>query len=361
VEIVGYDPFAPGHFPVGVSTIEAPDQARVRVFPCEIWYPARVDGADLAPERDPGRGAAPLPGAHPLIVFSHHSGGHRRSATFLCEHLASHGYVVAALNHSEVVASELAPRQGETPPQRAARIDAVIASRVPDVRFLLDYLLSRGPGRPGGAGGSRASDGVPDGTAARGAITAIELDPERIGLVGHSFGGWTVLAAPEADPRVRAVVAMGPGGGSRPRPGILPLTLTFAWGRTVPALYLAAADDTPIPLDGVRELFGLTPEPKRMFVLQRADHQHFIDDVEAEHEAVRAMSFPGEASWIPAAMRPITELCSGEQAHLFVRGLTLGHLDAALRGSQPAEHFLDRAATELAARGVEAVAYSPVA
>jgi len=62
-----------------------------------------------------------------------------------------------------------------------------------------------------------------------------------------------------------------------------------------------------------------------MFVLQRADHQHFVDDVEGEHEAVRAMSFPGEASWIPAAMRPIGELASGEQAHLFVRGLTLAH------------------------------------
>lgn len=38
----------------------------------------------------------------PLIVFSHYSGGHRRSATFLCTHLASHGYVVAVLDHSEV-------------------------------------------------------------------------------------------------------------------------------------------------------------------------------------------------------------------------------------------------------------------
>ncbi|MGZ3520871.1 MAG: alpha/beta hydrolase [Vulcanimicrobiaceae bacterium] len=39
------------------------------------------------------RDAAARPGTYPLIVFSHHSGGHRRTATFLCTHLSSHGYV----------------------------------------------------------------------------------------------------------------------------------------------------------------------------------------------------------------------------------------------------------------------------
>ena len=139
-----------------------------------MWYPAQ-----------PGN-------AHPLIVYSHSSGGHRRSATFLATHLASHGYVVAAMDHSERVASELGRREGENT-ERAARIDAVIASRVPDIRFLLDYLL----GETG---------------------TGIALDASRIGLVGHSFGGWTVLATAEVEPRVRSVVAMVPGGGSRPRP-----------------------------------------------------------------------------------------------------------------------------------------------
>jgi hypothetical protein len=31
------------------------------------------------------------------------------------------------------------------------------------------------------------------------------------------------------------------------------------------------------------------------------------------------MTLPGEAAWIPAAMRPITELRPGEHAHLFAR------------------------------------------
>jgi dienelactone hydrolase len=312
-----YDPFASGRFPVAVRTIQASDLVRGRVFPIEMWFPAQ-----------PAK-------AHPLIVYSHSSGGHRRSATFLATHLASHGYVVAAMDHSEVVAVELRRREGETDADRAARIDAVIASRVPDIRFLLDHLL-----------GEAGAD--------------IPLDAARIGLVGHSFGGWTVLATAEVEPRVRALVAMVPGGGSRPRPGILPLTLRFAWDRDVPATYLAAEQDTMIPLASVYELFDRTPATKRLFILRRADHQHFIDDVEGEHEALRAMSLPGEAAWIPAAMRPIAELSSGEQAHVFVRGLTLAHFDATLRQSDAAHRFLaGDVEAELTARGVEAIAYRP--
>lgn len=304
-----YVPFERGCHPVSIRTIHAADVSRGRVFPCDVWSPV--------PDSRPC-------GPFPLIVFVHGSGGNRKSAAYLCSHLASHGYVVAAIDHSEVVAPELAARPEESGQERAARIDAIIASRVPDVRFLLDFLL-------GGGAAVAGSDGV----------ARLDLDRERIGLVGHSFGGWTVLAVPEADARVRAIVALGPGGSSDPKPGILPLSLTFAWTSPVPVLYLAAEDDVPIPLDGVRELYRRTPGTRRLFVLGRADHQHFLDDVEGEHEALRAMDIPGEAAWIPAAMQPISQLCSGEEAHMFVRGLTLAHLDATLRGSRAAERFLD--------------------
>jgi hypothetical protein len=151
------------------------------------------------------------------------------------------------------------------------------------------------------------------------------------------------------------VVALAPGGSSNPKPGILPLKLTFAWGRDVPTLYLAAENDVPIPLAGVYELFDRTPSSKRMFILRRADHQHFIDNVEEAHEAVRATTLPAEAAWIPAAMRPIVELSSGEQAHTFVRGLTLAHFDSTLCQIEAADRFLSYAVEPgLAARGVEA-------
>jgi len=61
-----YDPFAAGQNEVAVRTIEANDAARDRRFPVEIWCPAVAE-------------------AKPLIVFSHYSGGHRWTATYLCQ------------------------------------------------------------------------------------------------------------------------------------------------------------------------------------------------------------------------------------------------------------------------------------
>jgi dienelactone hydrolase len=332
-----YDPVVPGPFAVGVRTLHIQDRDRGRIFPVEIWYPAA--SPPPASGRAEQRDAPARPGEHPTIIFSHFSGGGRRTATYLTTHLASHGYAVAAMDHSELVAPELGPRPGESAAGRACRIDAIIASRVPDVRVLLSALT--GP-RP-----------VAE-------LSGISLDRELIAVAGHSFGGWTALAAPESEPRVRAVVALAPGGSSRPVPGVLPLTLAFGWEEVVPLLILTGEVDVPVPLDGVREIFGRAPEPRRMFVLRRADHQHFADDVEASHEALRAMTLPDEAAWMTAAMLPISELCPGEHGHVFARGLSLAHLDAALRGNDPAERFLaDGAESALAARGVQAVQYYP--
>lgn len=349
-----YDAFARGRFPVGVRTIQALDTARDRRFPCDIWYPAAAQyaGQDLAPgtqdlftvpfraaqrSQMAVRNAIAQPGTYPLIIFSHSSGGNRQQSTFLCTHLSSHGYLVAALDHSEVVAAELAREEGETDEQKTARVEAWIANRVPDIRFLLDHLLS------GAAWESEA-----------------ELDPAQIGIVGHSFGGWTALAATEVERRIRAVVALAPGGGSQPKPGIIPATLTFTWGRNVPTLYLVAEDDVFLPLSGMYELCERTPTTKQMIILRRADHMHFMDNVEEMHEAVRAMPFTGELAWVPKEMRPIAEHCSGDQAHLFVRGLTLCHMDATLKRQEEARRFLagDLEAA-LAERGVDAITYKP--
>src|ERR1700687_4858159 len=298
-----YDPFVRGPQPVGVRTIQALDTARDRLFPCEVWYPAAAQhAAQAAPPQLAARDAAKQPGSYPLIVFSHSSGGSRRQSKFLCTHLSSHGYVVAALDHSEVLAAELARKNDETAEQKTARQQAWIANRVPDIRFLLDYLLNEE-----------------------------DLDPSRIGIVGHSFGGWTALAAPDLEPRIRAVVALAPAGASHTKPGILKATLTFNWGRDVPTLYLVAENDVSLPLAGMYELFERTPARRQMVILRRADHTHFMDDVEEMHENVRKMSFTGELAWLPKEMRPIADLCSGEQAHVFVRGLTLCHMDSILK------------------------------
>jgi predicted dienelactone hydrolase len=135
---------------------------RGRTLPCDVWCPI-------------GR-ATP-----PLVLVSHFSGGHRRSSTFLCRHLASHGYAVVAIDHSEIVAPELAAQPDADQKARAA--EAIIASRVPDLRLALDVL---------------AGD------------AELAVDGSRVGLVGHSLGGWTALATPgrrAADRRRRSAGA----------------------------------------------------------------------------------------------------------------------------------------------------------
>jgi dienelactone hydrolase len=166
------------------------------------------------------------------------------------------------------------------------------------------------------------------------------IDARKIGLVGWSFGGWAALATPEADPRVSAVVALAPGGSSKPLPGIIPATLTFAWSREVPTLFLVAERDRFTPLPGQYELFERTRSAKRMFILRGADHQHFADVIDD----------PGP--------------CSPESAHVFTRGLALAHFDAVLKEERGALDFLTGdVAGALREHGVDATPYSgaPVA
>ncbi len=295
---LNYDPFSAGPYATDVRTIEAYDDVRNRRFPFEIWSPCVAQFRPC-----------------PLVAYSHPSGGSRRSATFLGAHLSSQGYVVAGIDHSEIVDAALARKPDETAEQLAARANLWIANRVPDVRFLLDHLLTRWE-------------------------SGVQLDPTRVGIVGHSFGGWTALATAEVDWRIRAVIALAPGGASNPKPGILPLKLAFRWGRDVPTLYLVAENDTALPLSGMEELYARTPASKQMFVLRRADHMHFMDNVEEQHERIRAMPWPGKAASLAQEMRPIAELAPGEQAHTFVRSLTLSHLDAVLLQNSDARVLL---------------------
>jgi predicted dienelactone hydrolase len=305
-----YDPFIAGPFTVLTSEFETVDLNRQSRFPCALWCPAEA-------------------GRYPLVIYSHPSTFHRKAATFLCTHLTSHGYLVAAMDHSESVVPELKRPKEETAEQQAARWQAAIDSRVPDVRLLLERVLDEQASR-------------------------IEFD--HVGIVGHSFGGWTALAAPEVEPRIRSVVALAPAGASNPRPGILPATLTFKWKSDVPTLYLVAENDVALPLAGMYELFERTRAAKRMLILRRADHAHFMDNVEQMHETARTAPATGDYAAMQNEMLPITELCSGEQAHLFVRGITLAHFDATLKGRAEARHFLDGdVQSDLARRGIDAI------
>jgi dienelactone hydrolase len=349
-----YDPFARGPFPVGVQTRSVRDDARDRELPLEIWYPAADAhaGRDLdditrdryrllpaLPEtaQDAERNAAPREGRFPLVGFSHGFGGHRRQSTFYCTHLASHGYVVVAMDHV-----------GNTVGDMMQMLAGLPSAGTPPGAD--DVLRPPSEYRP--SDWSLAVDAVLDGAVPE---LAARVDPDRIAATGHSFGGWTSLAVAGRDARVRAAVPLAPAGGAPSGEGDpLPDLLELGWSREVPTLFLVAERDSLLALSGMRRLLERTRGPARMAVLRDADHQHFCDQAEQVHEITRALAAaapPTLGRGLPQ-LPPIGELCPGAHGELFTRGLGLAHLDAHLRDLAAAADLLEEAEAVLAARDV---------
>lgn len=334
-----YDPFARGEFPVGVRTIQVYDADRDRTLPTEIWYPAdahhrgqdlddtQKDTYEALPNSPPSfqaavRDADPSPGDPTPVVFSHSVASHRRQSTYLCTHLASHGYLVAAPDHVGNTLGDL--------------MEAFLAG--PGEGELLDIIIRSGLDRP------RDLRAVLDDLGA--------VHP--LGTMGHGFGGWTALSVAGDDERVGAAVPLSPGGGEAGAlPGIdLRETLDLEWDRPIPTLFLAAEEDSLVRLSGVRNLYERNPSAERLAILRNADHWHFCDSVEDIHDLMLSLG-PGLGI---EGMRPSFELCPGEQAHAFSTALTLAHLDAALREDDRARAFLEQDLVALfAERGTEVV------
>ena len=70
--------------------------------------------------------------------------------TFLCTHLSSHGYVVTALDHSDVVAVEMAGKDGETDEQKTARVEAGLRTACRTYVFysIICLMTQRGTEKP---------------------------------------------------------------------------------------------------------------------------------------------------------------------------------------------------------------------
>ena len=341
-----YDPFSRGPFPVGVRTDEIFDAARERRLPVECWYPAAEAhrGKDLAREtqdhfilmpafpkmrQSAVRDAGPAEGRFPLVIFSHGLAGHRRQTTHFCTHLASRGYVVASPDHvgntmPDIFGLVARLSKGGSAADVAKALTDSAADRPLDVSFTMDAVLA-------GEMGAR-------------------IDPARIGMTGHSFGGWTTLAATGRDRRIKAALPLAPAGGrsrANPQANAFADLLSLDWGRPVPVLLLAADLDSLLPLDGMKELFARIPAPKDMVILNQADHFHFCDGVEQTHEMFRKMGGlsildPGGKGG-PGSMqnaRPSSELCPGKKAYQFLQGLGLAHMDAHLKNIPDALQLL---------------------
>ncbi|MEL6136396.1 MAG: alpha/beta fold hydrolase [Cyanobacteria bacterium J06628_6] len=122
-------------------------------LPADIYAPLNAGGNRLT-ER-------------PTVVISHGLGYDRTVFTYLARHLASHGFVVIAVEHSgssaEQINALLTGRSAMVVP------DNEFVQRPTQISALLDYLEAQ-------------------------PVWQQQIDFERVGVLGQSFGGYTALA-----------------------------------------------------------------------------------------------------------------------------------------------------------------------
>ena len=132
----------------------------------------------------------------PVVIFSPGGSLPRAMGTMLVEDLASHGFVVVTMDHTyEATAVEFPDGRVavRTLPEMDGLLKRMIGVRVADARFVLDQLESWQEGRLPEAG---------DGTLPEGLVAGMDL--ARVGMFGHSAGGFTTAELMLVDARVLA-------------------------------------------------------------------------------------------------------------------------------------------------------------
>ncbi len=301
-----------GPHPVGVTTVELADPGDPkRSLPTDVWYPADAAAFDSHAPADHPIGAAhearsdarpaALDAPCAAVAFSHGNSGFRRQSTFLTTHLASWGMVVAAPDHSGNTFFEML--RVEDPDERIRIHKHARRDRPVDLGGAIGALLGGGPWP--------------------------EVDPRRIGALGHSYGGWTALKMPARDARVRAVCGLAPV--SEPFVG----KKAFEAGELpvpCPSLIVPALDDVLVDLESsIRPLFERL-EHSALVGIRDADHFHFCDHLALLHGLNESRAMRPKPT---RATRPYAELLDEARSHRLVRALVTSFFEAALSGDEP--------------------------
>ncbi|MFD0278492.1 alpha/beta hydrolase family protein [Kitasatospora sp. NPDC127111] len=172
-----------------------PDGAGVFNYRTE---PGRTDWSGVRTHARRDAPALPGAGPRPVVLYSAGLGDPRTWGTGLAEDLASRGYVVVTVDHpydaSEVVfpdgtrADSVLPGMAGPGLDVGALLRKVMRTRVDDTRLVLDELAAL-----------RTDGRLP-------AALAASLDLDRIGMAGHSAGGFTAAQTMHDDPRIKAGV-----------------------------------------------------------------------------------------------------------------------------------------------------------
>lgn len=340
------DPEKPGPFPVGVTTMLLVDHGRTdpltsgpRSLMTEIWYPATDDSRDLpknrltdffiknkAPElgilmlaafgvdaaqadakfrNTAVRDARIRDGVYPLLLFSHGSGGLRMQNTFWCEHMASHGYIVMAPDHTGNCAMTFI--DGKMILMDTSDVDEKrsAADRPKDLSFLIDAMDRMNKG-----GDSRFMGRV---------------DLAHIGAAGHSFGGFTCTWISNQEPRVGAVALMA--GAAEERTNF-----------NLPVLLLIAAEDRTLKADELsclRRYYEESKGPHYSVEFKNAGHYSFTEMYQLKPDFGDGV---GQGKRISNG-EPLTYI-GMEPAHTLTNGYTTAFFGKYLKGLNGYDGYL---------------------
>jgi len=193
-----HNPVEPtGPYQVATATYTYTDTSRIeryndrgehRKLNVQLWYPSNAKGR------------------YPLIVFSHGGFGIKTSNETLYHELASHGYVVSAIDHSYHAfyttgedgsttwidmgyVQELNAEDARANPQQSyALYQKWMEIRTGDIQFVIDRILAEAEND--------------DADAVYG-----HVDAAKIGVMGHSLGGAAALGIGRMRADVQAVIA----------------------------------------------------------------------------------------------------------------------------------------------------------
>jgi len=291
-----------------------------------IWYPAEggeafdyygaVDGR-AALDSEPDRASGP----YPLIVLSSGYSGCGIQSVFLTEHLAALGFVVAAPDHGDAFFCSSETGRAKTSWALAGIIGMGPADAKERYQEIGD-LLSNADWRYRTGEVSAVIDYMLAESARSGSVFEGMVDPESIGVMGHSLGGWTAYAIGGVEINCEDEESRGTEGGAVPGLGFPGLcsaevfadkTTSLRDGRVkavlglspsvwafpnnlgepaleIPTMTITGAK-SDIDLDDIRDTYDHSPPPRYELILKGVDHMTVSDLAAAVGPA--KLLFPG--------------------------------------------------------------------
>jgi predicted dienelactone hydrolase len=291
-----------GNYDVGVKTIEAAYPAKVkdiagneveRSLTLEVWYPAASSaqkatyinetrsGQVFEVQADASRDA-PIAAADtdfPVIVISHGYTGYRTLMFYLGEHLASHGYVVAAIDHTDSTNKDV--NFAENPYSgfpstllNRSRDQVLTLNSISENTFFKESVDASKAGVIGYSMGGYGAVSTVGGCYAFNDQTAATFtgtqDPKTAALIKEALntcaGG--KASSEEALPAWKAALALAPWGGQHQLFDVQSLN-----NIKVPVLYVAGDNDDISGYDGIKWLFDNTgSKESKLLTIKNARH-----------------------------------------------------------------------------------------